>query len=432
MSLSTSEKNYIMHHFNAKFGINHTSDSQQTVDTAYQKLSTVKSNTIVSIMNSHEDGLEQCSRASVSLLSPPISHEKNPEVGSCAVITVLDGNAMHDQEILPIRAKMAMSIPGSVQQAPELFSEVLSTVLGRTAIWKDAKTLQAKLYSHVYTGTTASAKNTWKPSTDGTSVSMRTPCGLMLKCAVLSSDQSSGSVKNPSESDHRFAQRVLSQGVTQTYSQQPMEFTASIGDNLDSFRAAIYPCSVKSTGLFMGTMHASGHERPMKSCGVITSNTMLVHPKWGVHEADATTLMAPYAKSHVTALSSMFVKSAIMRAVLGNTIPDPDLTLDGMDVPMVVNQYKKLRSTLSPQQVSTSMDMWKGMHAKTGNDANKPLYTVTCVDGTVDCFKNDSSHTGMALHTNNMVHAKFAFDGKEIEIKSPLVVSVYGTYYHPW
>jgi len=437
MSLTMSEKNAILHHFNENLGVRRTADGQSTVDAAYSKLSVVKSNTIVSIMNSHTDGIEECSRAAASLLSTSSSDNKLTDVRSCAIVTVLDSNAIHAQEILPIRAKMASVIPGSVQQAPELFSEVLSTVLGRTAVWKNATTLQSKLYAHIYSGGAAKTMKSWTQSTDGTSVSMRTPCGLALKCALLLSTQADGSVvsgdkiKSIGESDHRFAQRVLSQGVTRSYSQQPMEFTARLDGGANIFRAVVYPCSSKQTGLFVGTMHASGFERPLKSCAVVASNTMLVHPQWGVHEADATVLMAPYTRSHVSAVSSMFVKSAIMRAVMGTSAA---VDLSDLDEPQLMGQYKELREMLSPQQLESSMDIWKGMHEKNVVDKGntKPTYGVTCVSGTVDSFKNDASHTGLALHTRSIVEAKFAYNHTEFSIKTPLIVSMYGTYYHPW
>ncbi|KAJ1465492.1 hypothetical protein T484DRAFT_1757376 [Baffinella frigidus] len=437
MPLTMPEKNAVLHHFNENLGVRRTADGQSTVDAAHSKLSIVKSNTIVSIMNSHTDGIEACSRAAASLLSTSSSDNKLTDVRSCAVVTVLDSSAVHDQEILPIRAKMARVIPGSVQEAPELFSEVLSTVLGRTAVWKNATNLQAKLYAHVYSGGATKTMKSWTPSADGTSVSMRTPGGLVLKCALLRStkvDGSAGSgdkIKSIGESDHRFAQRVLGQGVTQSYSQQPMEFTARLDDSPNIYRAVVYPCSSKATGLFVGTMHASGFERPLKACAVVASNTMLVHPQWGVHEADATVLMAPYTRSHVSAVSSMFVKSAIMRAVMGSSAT---VDLGNLDEPQLMGQYKELREMLSPQQLESSMDIWNGMHEKKvvemGN--TRPVYGVTCVGGTVDSFKNDAYHTGLALHTRSIVEAKFAYNHNEFSIKTPLVVSMYGTYYHPW
>jgi hypothetical protein len=439
MSLTMTEKNAMLHHFNENLGVRRTADGQSTVDAAYSKLSTVKSNTIVSIMNSHVDGIDECSRAAASLVSTSSSDNKFSDVGSCAIVTILDRNATHDQEIPQIRAKMTTAIPGSIQQAPKLFSEVLSTVLGRTSVWKNATALQVKLYAHVYSGAATGTMNAWTPSSDGTSVSMRTRCGLVLKCALLRSTDgctttSADKMKNIGESDHRFAQRVQGQGITRSYSQQPMEFSARLDDSAHTFKASVYPCSTKATGLFMGTMHASGFERPFRSCAVVASKTMLVHPQWGVHEADATTLMVPYTRSHVSAVSSMFVKSAIMRAVMGTMSTGTGMPLSDIDELQLVGQYKELRAMLSTSEQKASMDIWREMHEKgvVESDTAKPTYGVTCVDGTMDSFKNDSSHTGLAFHTRSIVEANFIHNNEEFSMKTPLLVSMYGSYYHPW
>jgi hypothetical protein len=407
-------------------------DSQSAVDIAHSKLSVVKSNTIVSSMNAYSDGMIASKRASASLTSPS-ANDKIADVGSCAIVTVRDNNIIQDHVSQPpIRAKMATAIPRSIQLAPNLFSELLSTVLGRSMIWKNAEVLKAKLYEHVYSGVGMSSMDAWEKSADGTSVSMRTSSGVLLRCALLRSAQAVGPVGNTGKNDHQFAQRVLSQGVTNSYSQQPMEFSASLDNCCHVFKAAVYPCSMKQTGLFMGTLHMSGFDIPLKSCAVVANNTLQIHPKWGINEADATVLMIPYTRSHVGAISSMFVKCAVMRAILGTKAPTNQFTdLCNMDETGTVNQYTLLRSMLSADQLQSSSIIWKDMN-RTGVGSPKLNYGVTCVAGTIDSFQKDSSHTILSLHTRSIIDAKFVHNNEEFIVKSPLIVSMYGGYFHPW
>jgi hypothetical protein len=55
---------------------------------------------------------------------------------------------------------------------------------------------------------------------------------------------------------------------------------------------------------------------------------------------------------------------------------------------------------------------------------------VRCLSGAFDCFKKDGFHTDMALHTRNVIQTSFKYGGVDHHVSSPLVLSMYGTYYH--
>ena len=433
MTLSVPEKNAVLHHFSENHGSRRTADGQGALDAAYAKLSSVKCDTIVRSMNSHVSGMEECANAASNLMSRPSSKQNTEDLCSCAIVTIGDNLNMNKKELQGVKVKLKMAIPTTVCEGPHLFAEVLRTVVSRENLWQNASTLRAKLFEIVYEGGSSRFQSDWITSADSLSVSKHTKCGTIMQCSTnphLDANQ----VKNTGDSDHRFAQRLVSEGVTRSYSQQPMMFTALLEDKSQIFRACIYPCSVTETGLFVGTLHASGFERPFKACSVIANNTMMVHPQWGVHEADATHLMTPYARSHVSAIASMYVKTAIMKAVLGNLHTSDVEALGDMDEPHLTSRYNELREMLSLPQITLSANIWGQMHQSGACDTSTAgtMYGVTCVAGTVDSFKNDISHTRLALHTKNVVDACFEHNNVQFNVHTPLIVSMYGTYYHPW
>lgn len=412
--LSPCEVDSIYHHFNSRLEMRGANTSRAWVDTAQRKLGLVKSNAIVDLMNSTEphqvvletlkDDLEVCSIVSARVVEP---------LGATMVDTPP-----------PICMKMSTPLPGTVKRAPEMFTELVSTLLGRSSLWNNCEVLRSKLYSCVYAGIPIPSAAEWSASTDGMSVSVTTLEGLQLKCAIM------GHHTRARECGHRFDQRMMCQSVTATYTQQPMVFTVSCDGLSEVLSAHVYPSSNSSSGLLLGTVHASGFDKPFRSCAVVAKKTLRVHPYWGVHEADAITLTTPYARGHMHTIANIFTKSCIMKAVLGDLAPEFKVSrLGDMDELELLSQYKTLRGTLSGAQHQTCSEIWKDSCVEDGSGGRASM-RVRCVSGTLDCFKKDDAHTDMALHTRNVIATCFNHDGIEHNVSSPLVLSMYGTYYH--
>jgi hypothetical protein len=536
--LSQSDVNSLRHHFTEKLSMRRTEVSQKAVDTAFSRLYAAKSHTIVNTMN--EMRAIELDAPNVLQCQPPSTLPDKPSegVGSLAIVMIHDNSSGRDRAAENVYVKVAIPIPGDVHQAPNLFNAVTTALLRQSSAWKKhAKALQSAIYADVFSAKPACPAG-WVTSDDGMSVSRHTASGLTFTCALLHTTQSDGQIHSKTESDQRFAQRVLCQGVTHSYSQQPMVFTARLKNDLTVLSAKVYPCSKQAAGLLMGTLHTSGFARPLRSCGVIETVTLTVHPQWGVHEADAATLMVPHVRRHADAVSSMFVKNGIMQAVLGASVPVFAVTdLCDLDEVLLAEQHAYLKSKLEPHQLQTAAGIWnfiRGIsttqkpatpaaptetavvepepepaveepepepaveepepepaveepeqepaveehavktkphqhhvvpppaveehavktkppqhhvvptpvvkakphqHHVVPNTAvtamnAAPALSLVCVAGTTDCFKQDSSHTSMVVHTRSMLEARFTHNGQDFTINSPLVVSMYGTYYH--
>jgi hypothetical protein len=419
--LTQCEMDSVYHHFNARLETRSINQSREWVDTAVRKLTTVKSNAIVKLMNSSEPHHVVLD-----------TREQVLDVGSIMsahVIASQGANSAEGRSRVPVCMKMATPLPGTVRRAPEIFAELISTLLGRSSMWGDSEALRSKLYSCVYGGTPIPTAAEWSVSADGSSVSVTTLVGLQLKCSLLGQGvPGPGVSKTAIGCDDRFTHRMMCQNVTATYTQQPMVFTVSCGGDSEILSACVYPCSASTNGLFLGTVHASGFEQPLKSCAVVTNKTLRVHPHWGVHEADAMTLTTPYARGHMHTLSNIYIKSCIMRAVLVDHSKQFEVSrLGDMDEIEMLTQYKSLRDTLSIPQSNTCSEIWNGMCAKNGPGCG---IRVRCLSGAFDCFKKDGFHTDMALHTRNVIQTSFKYGGVDHHVSSPLVLSMYGTYYH--
>ncbi|KAJ1466591.1 hypothetical protein T484DRAFT_1861248 [Baffinella frigidus] len=559
----------------------------KAVDTAFSRLYAAKSHTIVNTMN--EMRTIELDAPNV-LQRQPSTPPDNPSegVGSLAIVMIHDNSSERDHASDKVHVKVAMPIPGDIHQTSKLFNAVTTAPLRQSSVWKHANKLRSAIYADVFSAKPACPAG-WVTSDDGMSVSKHTASGLTITCALLHTTPSDGQIHSKTESDQRFAQRVLCQGVTHSYSQQPMVFTARLKNDSTVLSAKVYPCSKQAAGLLMGTLHTSGFARPLRSCGVIETVTLNVHPQWGVHEADAATLMVPHVRRHADAVSSMFVKNGIMQAVLGASVPVFAVTdLCDLDEVLLTEQHAYLKSKLEPHQLQTAAGIWNYIRGipTTQNPAtpaaptavaetaavasvdtpstepepaveepepepaieepepepaveepepepdveepepepeveepeqapdveepeqepaveehavktkphqhhmvpkpavkakphqhhvvpepavkakphqhhavpepmvkshqhhvvphpavtaephqhhvamNAPALSLVCVAGTTDCFKQDSAHTSMVVHTRSMLEARFTHNGQDFTINSPLVVSMYGTYYH--
>jgi hypothetical protein len=406
------ELDSMYHHFNERVETNSANKSREWVDTAVRKLAVVKSNAIVGLMNSSEphevvlntlqQALEVGSTISAHILA-------SPRASSAGVATSS-----------PVCLKMTTPLPGTVGRAPEMFADLISTLLGRSSVWSDSEELRSRLYSCVYSGTPIPPAAEWSASADGSSVSVTTVAGLQLKCSLLCPPITS------SERENRLSQRMVCRNVTAAYTQQPMCFTVVCDGVSEMLSAHVYPCSTNSSGLLLGSVHVSGFEKPFQSCAVVSHKTLRVHSHWGVHEADAIALTTPYARGHMHTLANIYTKSCIMRAVLGdNQIEFETSQLGDMDEMELLHQYETLRDTLSSTQRQLCSEVWNDMCTQNGDSSR-----VRCVSGTLDCFKKDALHTDMALHTRNVLATSFKYNGVDHHVSSPLVLSVYGTYYH--
>jgi hypothetical protein len=411
-ALSQNEMNTIFHHFTEPIGVERIIASQQWVDTANRTMDTVKNNTIVDLMNA------------------PIRHtplgtntvnRSNPS-GTLVSAYVLDASSGTDvgyvSDTVKTRVKLATSLPEGLYRAPELFGEVVASLLSRDSLWQGKAPLQKALYDSVYSDASIPPMCEWLTSADGHSVSV-IKNGLRLSCSPLREAQSSNT------EDHLFGKRILCESVTRSYSQQPMLYTAEFHGL--SLHASALPCSTKATGLLIGTLHISGFERPMRSCGVVAQKTIPCHPRLGVHEVDATALMVPYTREHLHKTVHMFCKNAIMFHLLGTNAPVFETSsLQELDDTEVMRQYTDLRQRLTLNQLKTCAQAWGGALT------NKAL-NITCLSGTIDCFKqgDGGSYTDMSLHTRNQVDSYFEIDGDTVSVSSPIVVSFYSRYYHP-
>jgi hypothetical protein len=174
----------------------------------------------------------------------------------------------------------------------------------------------------------------------------------------------------------------------------------------------------------MATTHLSGFERPLRSCALIVPCALRRHTSYGVHEADVSALVTPFARTHVRTLAEMFSKCAIMRVVLGSAAPFfKTCRLGDMDELELHTQYTHLRGMCSCDQLKSCASIWAEV-----NSAH--TMTLTCISGTLDAFLNDDFHTDMAMHTHSIMDTTFVHDGEEHQVVSPLIVSLYGTYYH--
>lgn len=301
--------------------------------------------------------------------------------------------------------------------------DMLMALLKRDHVWQGSEKLYHAVYNVVYSAESVPSLSQWKLAVDGRSISVRTTSGLSLECAFLHTNKSSKTSNR--ESDHTFSRRMMCQGVTRTYTTQPLVITARFTPAVSKvLRACVYPCSTKATGLLMATTHVSGFERPLRACALVVPCALRRHKNFGVHEADVSALAIPFARTHVRTLAQMFSKCAIMRAVLGSVAPVfPVHRLGDMDELELHLQYTHLRGLCTSGQLETCASIW--------NDVNKNhRMTVGCVSGTVDAFENDNLHTDIAMHTHSILDTTFNHNGHAFNVNSPIVVSMYGTYYH--
>jgi hypothetical protein len=174
----------------------------------------------------------------------------------------------------------------------------------------------------------------------------------------------------------------------------------------------------------MATTHVSGFERPLRSCALVVPCAIRRHKSFGVHEADVSALTTPVARAHVRTLAQMFSKCAVMRAVLGSaaTVFAVD-RLGDMDESELHMQYTALRGICTNTQLLKCASIWNEV------EKNRTM-SVGCISGTLDVFENDQLHTDISMHTHSIMDTTFNCDGQDFSVNSPIVVSMYGTYYH--
>jgi hypothetical protein len=425
VGLSTSEMDGMFHHFTEELANEGGTDSWQLVQGSHEKLRAVKSKVITELMNSsdYRSALGTDKTFNPAGIPGPVKG-----IGSLIVASLTDLSRVSTSPTIgsvaqqdPVYVKVPVAVTG-IKHAVAVVPEVLKALLNRDTVWKDAAKLRQAVYDIVYSSASVPSLSAWKLASNGTSISVFTPSGLRLECAFLHNNLSNMAVN---ESDHTLSRRMMCQRVTRTYSAQPLVITAQFTPSESRvLRACVYPCSSKSSGVLMATTHLSGFERPLRSCALVVPCALRRHKSFGVHEADVSALVTPYARTHVRTVAEMFSKCAVMRAVLGSAAPVFKICrLGDMDELVLHTQYTKLRGMCTSTQLQSCASIWAGVERSHAMD-------LTCISGTMNAFENDDFHTDIAMHTHSMIDTAFTYNGEDFQVKSPIVVSMYGTYYH--
>jgi hypothetical protein len=409
----------LFHHFTEEIPHEGNSSSNWVVG-AHEKLRAVKSKVVTELMNASSYRTALCSEKKFNPAATPKGY------GSLIAASLIDISSVSPNSIgitqpVPVYLKTATSVNG-INHAVDVVPEILKAMLQRDNIWRGCDKLRRAVYDVVYSSESVPALSKWKIAVDGNSISVCTASGINLECALLHTRLSN---KVSRESDQTFARRVLCQGVTRTYSSQPLVITIQATTPMSHMlQACVYPSSTNATGLLMATTHVSGFERPLRSCATVVPCSLRRNPNFGVHEADVSSLITPYVRTHMLTLATMFSKCAIMRAVLGGAAPGfASSQMGDMDELEIHKQYTNLRGICTSNQLKSCASIW----AEVNSSRNM---NTTCVSGTVDAFENDEFHTDISMHTHSMMNTTFKYKEKDFDVSTPIVVSLYGTYYH--
>jgi hypothetical protein len=424
--LSTSEMDTLFHHFTEKLADQGAVDSTwQSVHGAHEKLRAVKSKVISELMNSSDYRL---ALGTDKTFNPAGIPGPIKGVGSLIVASLTDLSSVSTNSTVgsttlqaPVYLKVAVAVNG-IKHAVGVVPEMLKALLSRESAWKGGESLRKAVYGVVYSSESVPPLSAWKLASDGSSISVCTTSGLRLQVAFLHNNTSNLGLN---ESDQTFAQRMMCQRVTRTYTSQPVVVTAQCAAAKSQvLRACVYPCSNTSSGVLMATTHLSGFERPLRSCALVVPCVLRRHASFGVHEADVSTLITPYVRTHVRTLAEMFSKCAIMRVVLGTAAPVFKTgRLGDMDELELHMQYTHLRGMCTSTQLQSCSKIWAEVNSS-------HTMNLACISGTVNAFQNDDFHTDVAMHTHSIMDTTFKYRGNDFDVSSPLVVSMYGTYYH--
>jgi hypothetical protein len=422
--LSASEMDNLCHHFTEQLPDSGAiACSGHWVTGAHTKLRAVKNKVVTELMNSSDYRSALCTHKTFNISGNGSANE----TGSLVVAGLVNvSNVAINTTASPPDAQVHLKIPVNVdgiKNAVGVVPDMFKALLRRDAVWQGADKLRSVVYDAIFSSVPIPPLSKWTPSVDGKSISVRAESGLQFECSLLHADLSSNT--GVRESDHTFSRRMMCSGVTRAYSAQPLVITAHCNTaSSQMIRACVYPCSAKATGLLMATTHLSGFERPLRSCALVSPCTLRRHMSFGVHEADVSALLVPYARTHVRTLAEMFCKCAIMRTVQGSGAPVFKVSrLGDMDELELHMQYTTLRGKCTSMQLHTCASIWAGVQNSNG-------MTLDCISGTVDSFENDIYHTDVAMHTHNMMNISFNHGGQDFTTSSPVVVSLYGTYYH--
>ena len=410
-TLTIGDMDSLCHHFTERFGTRRMADNLRDVVSAHNKLLLVKSKLVTSLMNQPALG----ETAVDAFFKAPLSNDNSPvcnKIGSFLSVQVLDSTEMSTMD--PVCVKMKTPLPGGLHRAPEIFPQVVATVMGQDkTMFHGADEFHRLLYASVYSSSSLASSTQWlQHPEDKSTITAMTSNGIELKCQTLPFGAQIAS-------DLTCSKQHVCQSITQTHSKRPVVFTARFATHC--LRVQVYPCNACSnTGLLMGTVHSSGSVHPLLSCAVVANKTLVAHPTFGVHCSDAASLLTPYARRHMHSLASVHTKNTVMRAVLGND-PTHPAVIHNLDESLRENQT--LRGSLDESQLQTCAQIWSTM--KRGKSVE-----LKCTEGTVDCFRNDVNHTDIGLHSQTLLDFRFTHMDKESHVGEPLEVSVFGTYFH--
>jgi hypothetical protein len=426
-TLSASEMDQIFHHFTEEIvsrdclGV----DSWTAVQECHETLRVIKSRSITEQMNLSVAKSVFSQNKSFNPGSVP-GHTRG--VGSLVVATIVNNSCVANNlalsahiEKVPTHLKIAASVHG-IKHAANVIPEILQALLIRDNIWQDSRDLKEAVFHVTHSSNLIPPISGWTIASDGKSISVHTLNGLLIKCAHLHNNKTNMARE---ESDQTFARRTMCQRVTQTYSSQPLVVSVNcVARPSQMLKASVYPCSKSSSGILMATTHLSGYERPLRSCALVVPCSLRRHVNYGVHEADVSALIAPFVRTHTHTIAALYSKCALMKVVLQDAAPVFLLPrLGDMDELELHTQYTRLRGLCTPLQLKSCASTWSEMQA---SDA----VTVTCISGTINAFENDKFHTDVATHTHSIMDTTFTHEGQVHHVSSPLIVSLYGTYYH--
>lgn len=226
--------------------------------------------------------------------------------------------------------------------------------------------------------------------------------------------------------DHRFEQHINCRKITRAFKLQPVKLEISLEGSAITIDALVYPRSklLDTGGLLVGRMQPTNGITlyPIKPTVIETNEMTVIHDKYGcISEDHAASLMTGYTRKYRKRLVEKYVATHILRDVISTKTDLHDIPpLQSMTENDIYSMYNKLKT------IATTEDIAKCKQVST---TWKQPYILTCTGGTVDCFQNDSQHTDMALHTNNIFEVSYNMNEKPVIVCGDIPVSMYATYY---
>ena len=275
------------------------------------------------------------------------------------------------------------------------------------------------------------------------SASMRASSGLFFEIQPLSARSLSGPTP---VADHRYAQYADCRLVTRGFTFVPLTLKISLEGCDRVINANLYPRindEEQKNGLGGMLVGAKYINDVKKSTGtpttILETHGMSLAKRGssgGISEKDAASLLVKYAREYRKRLVDMFVVCHIMRAVAGLEGHEYEIPeLHDLAESDIQNLHKRIRDTLTDEMIDKAKAIFGKMHSHYGQGQEKTIgengdiYNIVCTGGTVDCFDNDTHHTDMALHTNNIAHIECMIDGEPLSICADFSISIYSTYY---